>query len=131
MAVLHGHYADAAEVASRLAGALNVPRVLTGHSPGRNKFERLLKQGRLSRKNINTTYKIMMLLKWWFLVLCTRLKRNLRVRWRRGVSCLGRYAKDGGEFNITLLCFINGFQHLNLLISCMCVLIGDSTRDGV
>lgn len=55
--VIHGHYADAGEVAARLSGALNVPMVLTGHSLGRNKFEQLLKQGRLSKEDINNTYK--------------------------------------------------------------------------
>ena len=48
--VIHGHYADAGEIAAHLSGALNVPMVLTGHSLGRNKFEQLLKQGRLSRE---------------------------------------------------------------------------------
>ena len=57
--VIHGHYADAGEVAARLSGALNVPMVLTGHSLGRNQFEQLLKQGTLSREDINTPYKIM------------------------------------------------------------------------
>ncbi|KAL0351245.1 UNVERIFIED_CONTAM: putative sucrose-phosphate synthase 4 [Sesamum calycinum] len=56
--VIHGHYADAGEVAARLSGVLNVPMVLTGHSLGRNKLEQLLKQGRLSREDIDTTYKI-------------------------------------------------------------------------
>ncbi|XP_027149734.1 probable sucrose-phosphate synthase 4 [Coffea eugenioides] len=113
--VIHGHYADAGEVAARLSGALNVPMVLTGHSLGRNKFEQLLKQGRLSREDINTTYKIMRRIEAEELgldaadmvVTSTRqeieeqwglydgfdiqLERKLRVRRRRGVSCLGRY----------------------------------------
>lgn len=113
--VIHGHYADAGEVASRLSGALNVPMVLTGHSLGRNKFEQLLKQGRLSREDINTTYKIMRRIEAEELGLDTaemvvtstrqeieeqwglydgfdiQLERKLRVRRRRGVSCLGRY----------------------------------------
>ncbi|KAM7253209.1 hypothetical protein ACFE04_025827 [Oxalis oulophora] len=113
--VIHGHYADAGEVAAHLSGALNVPMVLTGHSLGRNKFEQLLKQGRLSREDINRTYKIMRRIEGEELgldvaemvVTSTRqeideqwglydgfdikLERKLRVRRRRGVSCLGRY----------------------------------------
>ncbi|KAK8642958.1 hypothetical protein V6N13_012281 [Hibiscus sabdariffa] len=113
--VIHGHYADAGEVAAHLSGALNVPMVLTGHSLGRNKFEQLLKQGRLSKEAINATYKIMRRIEGEELgldaaemvVTSTRqeieeqwglydgfdlkLERKLRVRRRRGVSCLGRY----------------------------------------
>ncbi|KAJ9676351.1 hypothetical protein PVL29_025058 [Vitis rotundifolia] len=112
--VIHGHYADAGEVAAHLSGALNVPMVLTGHSLGRNKFEQLLKQGRLSREDINSTYKIMRRIEAEELgldaaemvVTSTRqeieeqwglydgfdlkLERKLRVRRRRGVSCFGR-----------------------------------------
>ena len=112
--VIHGHYADAGEVATHLSGALNVPMVLTGHSLGRNKFEQLLKQGRLSREDINSTYKIMRRIEAEELsldaaemvVTSTRqeieeqwglydgfdlkLERKLRVRRRRGVSCHGR-----------------------------------------
>ncbi|XP_047319312.1 probable sucrose-phosphate synthase 2 isoform X2 [Impatiens glandulifera] len=57
--VIHGHYADAGDSAALLSGALNVPMVLTGHSLGRNKLEQLLKQGRQSKEDINSTYKIM------------------------------------------------------------------------
>ncbi|KAM1029996.1 hypothetical protein FF1_033905 [Malus domestica] len=113
--VIHGHYADAGEVAAHLSGALNVPMVLTGHSLGRNKFEQLLKQGRLTKEDINATYKIMRRIEGEELgldsaemvVTSTRqeieeqwglydgfdlkLERKLRVRRRRGVSCLGRY----------------------------------------
>ncbi|KAI9099631.1 hypothetical protein K1719_024636 [Acacia pycnantha] len=113
--VIHGHYADAGEIAAHLSGALNVPMVLTGHSLGRNKFEQLLKQGRLSREAINVTYKIMRRIEAEemgldaaeMVVTSTRqeteeqwglydgfdlkLERKLRVRRRRGVSCLGRY----------------------------------------
>lgn len=98
-----------------MSGALNVPMVLTGHSLGRNKFEQLLKQGRLSREDINATYKIMRRIEGEemgldaaeMVVTSTRqeieeqwglydgfdpkLERKLRVRRRRGVSCLGRY----------------------------------------
>ncbi|KAK6940371.1 Glycosyl transferase, family 1 [Dillenia turbinata] len=113
--VIHGHYADAGEVAAQLSGALNVPMVLTGHSLGRNKFEQLLKQGRLSREDINATYKIMRRIEaeelgldaaemvvtstrqeideQWGLYdgFDVKLERKLRVRRQRGVSCLGRY----------------------------------------
>ncbi|XP_058090023.1 sucrose-phosphate synthase 4 isoform X2 [Magnolia sinica] len=113
--VIHGHYADAGEVAARISGALNVPMVMTGHSLGRNKYEQLLKQGRLSKEDINSTYKIMRRIEAEELgldaaemvVTSTRqeieeqwglydgfdlkLERKLRVRRRRGVSCLGRY----------------------------------------
>ncbi|KAL0326447.1 UNVERIFIED_CONTAM: putative sucrose-phosphate synthase 4 [Sesamum radiatum] len=112
--VIHGHYADAGEVAARLSGVLNVPMVLTGHSLGRNKLEQLLKQGRLSREDIDT-YKITRRIEAEELgldsaevvVTSTRqeieeqwglydgfdiqLERKLRIRRRRGVSCLGRY----------------------------------------
>eukprot|EP01018_Ginkgo_biloba_P027635 Gb_41431 [translate_table: standard] len=47
------------DVACLLASALNVPMVLTGHSLGRNKLEKLLKQGMQSKKDINSTYKLM------------------------------------------------------------------------
>ena len=57
--VVHGHYADAGDIAGLLSGALGVPMVLTGHSLGRNKLEQLLKQGRQSPEDINNTYKIM------------------------------------------------------------------------
>ncbi|XP_057453886.1 sucrose-phosphate synthase 4 [Lotus japonicus] len=113
--VIHGHYADAGEIAAHLSGALNVPMVLTGHSLGRNKFEQLLKQGRLSREAINATYKIMrrieaeeMSLDAAEMVITStrqeieeqwglydgfdlKLERKLRVRRRRGVSCHGRH----------------------------------------
>ncbi|KAL5571755.1 hypothetical protein UlMin_021352 [Ulmus minor] len=113
--VIHGHYADGGEVAAQLSAVLNVPMVLTGHSLGRNKFEQLLKQGRLSRHDINSTYNIMRRIEAEefgldgaeMVVTSTRqeiedqwglydgfdpkLERKLRVRRRRGVSCLGRY----------------------------------------
>ena len=112
--VIHGHYADAGEVAAHLSGALNVPMVLTGHSLGRNKFEQLLKQGRLSKEDINATYNIIRRIGAEELGLDTaemvvtstrqeideqwglydgfdlKLERKLRVRRQRGVSCLGR-----------------------------------------
>ncbi|KAJ1275226.1 hypothetical protein BS78_05G120400 [Paspalum vaginatum] len=113
--VVHGHYADAAEVAAHLASALNVPMVMTGHSLGRNKLEQLLKQGRMPRDEIQGTYKISRRIEaeeigldaaemvvtstkqeveeQWGLYdgFDVMVERKLRVRRRRGVSCLGRY----------------------------------------
>ena len=113
--VIHGHYADAGDIAALLSGALNVPMVMTGHSLGRNKLEQLLKQGRQSKEDINTTYKIMRRIEGEELALdaaelvitSTRqeideqwglydgfdvmLERIFRLRAKRGVSCHGRY----------------------------------------
>ncbi|KAM1089849.1 hypothetical protein ACFX19_017771 [Malus domestica] len=111
---IHGHYADAGDSAALLSGALNVPMLFTGHSLGRDKLEQLLKQGRLSRDEINKTYKIMRRIEAEELALdaseivitSTRqeieeqwrlydgfdpiLERKLRARIRRNVSCYGR-----------------------------------------
>lgn len=113
--VVHGHYADAGDVAALLSGALNVPMVLTGHSLGRNKLEQLHKQGRMSTEDINSTYKIMRRIEAEELSLdaaelvitSTRqeideqwglydgfdvaLDRKLRGRMRRGLGCHGRF----------------------------------------
>nr|XP_024384326.1 probable sucrose-phosphate synthase 2 isoform X2 [Physcomitrium patens] len=113
--VIHGHYADAGDIASLLSGALNVPMVLTGHSLGRNKLEQLLKQGRQTKHDINATYKIMRRIEaeelsldaaelvitstkqeieeQWGLYdgFDVKLERVLRARARRGVNCHGRY----------------------------------------
>ncbi|XP_065026355.1 sucrose-phosphate synthase isoform X1 [Musa acuminata AAA Group] len=113
--VIHGHYADAGDVAALLSGALNVPMVLTGHSLGRNKLEQLLKQGRQSKQDIDATYKIMRRIEaeelsldaaelvitstrqeideQWGLYdgFDVKLERVLRARARRGVNCHGRY----------------------------------------
>jgi sucrose-phosphate synthase len=43
--IIHGHYADAGYVGSRLARILGVPFVFTGHSLGRVKRQRLLDEG--------------------------------------------------------------------------------------
>ncbi|XP_028778238.1 probable sucrose-phosphate synthase [Neltuma alba] len=112
---IHGHYADAGDSAALLSGALNVPMLFTGHSLGRDKLEQLLKQGRLSRDEINTTYKIMRRIEAEELALdsseivitSTRqeieqqwrlyngfdpvLERKIRARIRRNVSCYGRF----------------------------------------
>ncbi|TKY57214.1 sucrose-phosphate synthase 3 [Spatholobus suberectus] len=113
--VIHGHYADAGDSAALLSGALNVPMVLTGHSLGRNKLEQLLKQGRQSKEDINSTYKIMRRIEaeelsldaaelvitstkqeieeQWGLYdgFDVKLEKVLRARLRRGVNCHGRY----------------------------------------
>lgn len=113
--VVHGHYADAGDSAALLSGALNVPMVLTGHSLGRNKLEQLLKQGRQSKEDINSTYKIMRRIEaeelsldaaelvitstrqeveeQWGLYdgFDVKLERVLRARARRGVNCHGRH----------------------------------------
>eukprot|EP00249_Psilotum_nudum_P018799 c26968_g1_i1 orf=498-3647(-) len=113
--VIHGHYADAGDVASLLSSALNVPMVFTGHSLGRNKLEQLLKQGRQSKEDINATYKIMRRIEaeelsldaseliitstrqeideQWGLYdgFDVKLERILRARARQGVSCHGRF----------------------------------------
>lgn len=113
--VIHGHYADAGDSAALLSGALNVPMVLTGHSLGRNKLEQLLKQGRQSKEDINSTYKIWRRIEGEELSLDAaelvitstkqeieeqwglydgydvKLERVLRARGRRNVNCHGRY----------------------------------------
>lgn len=112
---IHGHYADAGDSAALLSGALNVPMLFTGHSLGRDKLEQLLKQGRVTRDEINTTYKIMRRIEAEELSLdaseivitSTRqeieeqwrlydgfdpiLERKLRARIKRNVSCYGRF----------------------------------------
>ncbi|XP_022882411.1 probable sucrose-phosphate synthase 1 [Olea europaea var. sylvestris] len=126
---IHGHYADAGDSAALLSGALNVPMLFTGHSLGRDKLEQLLRQGRLSRDEINSTYKIMRRIEAEELSLdaseivitSTRqeieeqwrlydgfdpiLERKLRARIKRNVSCYGRsmprmvVIPPGMEFN--------------------------------
>ncbi|KAG6658643.1 probable sucrose-phosphate synthase 1 [Carya illinoinensis] len=112
---IHGHYADAGDSVALLSGALNVPMLFTGHSLGRDKLEQLLKQGRQSKDEINTTYKIMRRIEAEELSLdaseivitSTRqeieeqwrlydgfdpvLQRKLRARIKRNVSCYGRF----------------------------------------
>ncbi|KAI4379498.1 hypothetical protein MLD38_005786 [Melastoma candidum] len=112
---IHGHYADAGDSAALLSGALNVPMLFTGHSLGRDKLEQLLKQARLSREEINTTYKIMRRIEAEELSLdvsevvitSTRqeideqwrlydgfdpiVEKKIRARIKRNVSCYGRY----------------------------------------
>ncbi|KVI00307.1 Sucrose-phosphate synthase [Cynara cardunculus var. scolymus] len=127
--VIHGHYADAGDSAALLSGALNVPMVLTGHSLGRNKLEQLLKQGRQSKEDINSTYKIMRRIEaeelsldaaelvitstkqeideQWGLYdgFDVKLEKVLRARARQGVDCHGRFmprmAADGDLSSLT------------------------------
>ncbi|GAV83586.1 Glycos_transf_1 domain-containing protein/Sucrose_synth domain-containing protein/S6PP domain-containing protein [Cephalotus follicularis] len=112
---IHGHYADAGDSAALLSGALNVPMLFTGHSLGRDKLEQLLKQGRVSKDEVNTTYKIMRRIEAEELCLDAAevvitstkqeieeqwrlydgfdpiLERKLRARIKRNVSCYGRF----------------------------------------
>lgn len=55
--VVHGHYADAGYVATRLSNLLGVPMLQTGHSLGRVKLERLLASG-MPRDDIESRYNI-------------------------------------------------------------------------
>lgn len=55
--VIHGHYADAGLIASRLAAILGIPMVFTGHSLGRSKKARLMEKG-ASEEQLERKYKI-------------------------------------------------------------------------
>ncbi len=55
--VLHGHYADAGYVASRLSGVLDIPMLFTGHSLGRVKRQRLIDHGS-KPENVERRYRI-------------------------------------------------------------------------
>jgi sucrose-phosphate synthase len=54
---LHGHYADAGRVALELSRFFGVPLIFTGHSMGRNKFQRLQAEG-MKEDDINRKYHI-------------------------------------------------------------------------
>ncbi|KAL3157983.1 hypothetical protein ABBQ32_012382 [Trebouxia sp. C0010 RCD-2024] len=56
--MIHGHYADAGEVAALISSTLDVDMCMTGHSLGRNKLEHLLASGTVSKAEIESTYKI-------------------------------------------------------------------------
>jgi len=56
--LIHGHYADAGYVGSRLAKLLGVPFVFTGHSLGRVKQLRLAAKGEASEKTYRFTQRI-------------------------------------------------------------------------
>ena len=55
--VVHGHYPDAGFVAMQLASFFGLPFVYTGHSLGRAKLNKLLKQG-MSHAEINKKLKM-------------------------------------------------------------------------
>ncbi|KAG1668778.1 hypothetical protein FOA52_006031 [Chlamydomonas sp. UWO 241] len=55
---VHGHYADAGEVAAMMSHTLGVDMVLTGHSLGRNKLEHLTKSRTMTASEVETTYRI-------------------------------------------------------------------------
>lgn len=55
--VIHGHYADAGYVATRLSNLLGVPMLQTGHSLGRVKRERLL-ANRMKQTDVEGRYNI-------------------------------------------------------------------------
>ena len=55
--IVHGHYADAGYVAMNLSNFFGVPMVFTGHSLGRSKLDKLLKEG-LREDDIIKRYKI-------------------------------------------------------------------------
>ena len=55
--LVHGHYADAGYVASRVAAVLHAPMAFTGHSLGRVKRQRLLDQGS-KLESIEKRYRI-------------------------------------------------------------------------
>ncbi|MEZ4567393.1 MAG: glycosyltransferase, partial [Desulfobacterales bacterium] len=55
--IVHGHYPDAGYVALNLSEIFGIPFVYTGHSLGRSKLARLLKDG-MTEKEITTKYKI-------------------------------------------------------------------------
>lgn len=54
--LIHGHYADAGYAGAQLARMLHIPFVLTGHSLGRVKRQRL-SVGKKSNRNLERTYK--------------------------------------------------------------------------
>lgn len=56
--VIHGHYADAGYVGSRLAALLGCPFIFTGHSLGRSKRERLLMNKGTDPDRIETHYNL-------------------------------------------------------------------------
>ena len=55
--IVHGHYPDAGYVALNLSEIFGIPFVYTGHSLGRSKLARLLKDG-MTEKDITSKYKI-------------------------------------------------------------------------
>ena len=55
---VHGHYADAAEVSTLMAATLNLSVFVTGHSLGKNKLDGILREGKMTRSEVETQYRI-------------------------------------------------------------------------
>jgi len=55
--IVHGHYPDAGYVAGQLAGFFGIPFVYTGHSLGRSKLRKLIKDG-MREEDVVKKYKI-------------------------------------------------------------------------
>ena len=55
--LMHGHYADAGDVALELSNLLDVPFIFTGHSLGRNKKKTLAESG-LTEEEMNKKYRL-------------------------------------------------------------------------
>ena len=55
--MIHGHYADAGYAGGQLARMLHIPFILTGHSLGRVKRNRLMK-GKSNAEKLEKTYKL-------------------------------------------------------------------------
>ena len=55
---IHGHYADAAELSSLIGATLSSRVMVTGHSLGRNKLASILASGKLTRAEVEATYRI-------------------------------------------------------------------------
>jgi sucrose-phosphate synthase len=55
---IHGHYADAAELSSLIGATLSGRVVVTGHSLGRNKLASILASGKMTRAEVEATYRI-------------------------------------------------------------------------
>ena len=56
--LIHGHYAESAEIASYLANMLNIKSIITAHSLGRRKLNDLLKNN-ISLEKANKKFKIL------------------------------------------------------------------------
>jgi sucrose-phosphate synthase len=55
--IVHGHYPDAGYVAAQLSSIFGLPFIYTGHSLGRSKLKKLLKDG-MGQAEINRKFKI-------------------------------------------------------------------------
>jgi sucrose-phosphate synthase len=56
--IVHGHYADAGEIAVNIGNKLNVDIIFTAHSLGRNKLAYLLKHHEMTSEEIEEHYNI-------------------------------------------------------------------------